>query len=217
MRAVISEKPRPPGEPHGHALARGRSSRSRHSHSNPGESPSAPCCRLRCSLNDLALGAVVETLTDEIRAVEQQEWVDNQGQVGPLVGHVRRRSLLQELTKLLDGESCVAHDPPERESVDGVVPRNRQDARAVRHDDVLASTGDHDPGLVQSAHGIEVIDAWDARQDQTATSISRISSPRSCSSTTARYSRIASLMFSTASASVAPCDQHPGRPGTETE
>ncbi len=124
---------------------------------------------------------------------------------------------LQEITKLFGRESGVAHDPTERESVDGVVPRNRQDARAVRHDDVLALTDDGKPGFLQGAYGIEVVDARDLRQGQTATSISRISSPRSCSSTTARYSRIASLTFSTASASVAPCDQHPGKPGTETE
>lgn len=126
-------------------------------------------------------------------------------------------AVLQQVAKLLGGESGVADDPTERESIDGVVPRNRQDARAVRHDNVLALTDDHEPSLLQGAHGIEVIDARDLRQGQTATSISRISSPRSCSSTTARYSRIASLMFSTASASVAPCDQHPGKPGTETE
>jgi len=115
-----------------------------------------------------------------------------------------RPTSLQKIAKLLRSESGVAHASPEREGVDRVVPWNRQDAHAVRHDDVLALTDDGKPGFLQSAHGIEVIDAGDLRQGQTATSISRISSPRSCSSTTARYSRIASLIFSTASASVAP-------------
>lgn len=36
------------------------------------------------------------------------------------------------------------------------------------------------------------------------------------SATDARYSRIASRMFEIASSSVDPCDQHPGRPGTDT-
>ena len=97
---------------------------------------------------------------------------------------MRRRSLLQETTELLCGDSYVALDPPEREGVDRVVPRNRQDARAVRHDHELALTDDGEPGLLQSAHGIEVIDARNTRHGQTATSILRISSPRSWSSTT---------------------------------
>ena len=33
----------------------------------------------------------------------------------------------------------------------------------------------------------------------------------------ARYSRIASWMFSRTSSSVAPCDQQPGNPGTEAQ
>jgi hypothetical protein len=51
---------------------------------------------------------------------------------------------------------------------------------------------------------------------QTMTSTSRTSSFFSDSSTAARYSRIASWMFSRASSSVAPCDQQPGSPGQET-
>src|SRR5262245_40715490 len=49
-----------------------------------------------------------------------------------------------------------------------------------------------------------------------AISISRTTAPSRRASRTARYSRIASRIFSRASSSVAPCDQQPGRPGTET-
>src|SRR5674536_201613 len=62
--------------------------------------------------------------------------------------------------------------PPSVKALTGVVPRNRQDARAVRHDDVLALTDDHKPCLPQSTPGVEVIDARDLRQGQTATSVS---------------------------------------------
>ena len=51
---------------------------------------------------------------------------------------------------------------------------------------------------------------------QPATSTSRTVAPRSRSSRAARYSRIASWMFSSASCSVSPWDQHPGSPGTDT-
>ena len=47
----------------------------------------------------------------------------------------------------------------------------------------------------------------------TGTSTSRTFSVRVISSTAARYSSIASVMFWRASSSVSPCDQHPGRPG----
>ncbi len=54
------------------------------------------------------------------------------------------------------------------------------------------------------------------RTAQTATSISRTMAPSPRSPAAARYSRMASRMFSTASCSVTPWDQQPGRPGTET-
>ncbi len=55
-----------------------------------------------------------------------------------------------------------------------------------------------------------------AERPQAATSTSRIVAPFSSLSTAARYSSIAFLMLSSASASVRPCDQQPGSPGTET-
>lgn len=64
---------------------------------------------------------------------------------------------------------------------------------------------------------IEMPDTRNARQIPTATSISRIGSPRSCSSTIKVNSRMAVLIFSMASASMAPRDQQPGKPRTEME
>ena len=85
--------------------------------------------------------------------------------------------LLEQLAKLLNGQAGVAHDPAERVRVDRVVTRDGQDACAVRHDDVLALADDLEPRLLESSHGIEVVDAGDPGHGQTATSISRISSP----------------------------------------
>ena len=73
----------------------------------------------------------------------------------------------------------VAHDAAEREHVDWAVPGNRQDAGVVCHGDVFTLPFDGEVGLLQSANCAEVVDAGQLGQDQTATSISRTSSPRS--------------------------------------
>ena len=41
------------------------------------------------------------------------------------------RSLLQQIAKLLNGETGVTHDAAERKGVDGVMSWDRQDAGAV--------------------------------------------------------------------------------------
>lgn len=45
---------------------------------------------------------------------------------------------LEQFTKLLDGKSGVADDTTQCECVDGIVARNGQNARPIRHDKVLA-------------------------------------------------------------------------------
>src|SRR5437763_7818493 len=71
-------------------------------------------------------------------------------------------------------------------------------------------------GSFQCSDGVEVIDARNLRHYETPTSTSRTSASAVVSSTAPRYSSIALRMFSSASASVAPCDQHPGKPGQDT-
>jgi hypothetical protein len=95
--------------------------------------------------------------------------------------------------------------------------REREKALPVRHDDLLALTHIGKPRLFERTHGVERVDARDPGQGEIATSTARTSSPRRWSSTAARSSRIASLMFSIASASLAPRDLQRGKPGTETE
>ena len=123
----------------------------------------------------------------------------------------------EELAELLNRESGIADNAAKGEGVDGVVTRNGQYPAVVRHDDVLALTHDHKASLLEGSNSVEMVDAGNLRQGYAVTSISRTSAPRNCSSTTLKYSRMASLMFSRASVSDAPCDQQPGRPGTETE
>src|SRR3990172_8157618 len=81
---------------------------------------------------------------------------------------------------------------------------------------MLALAEEAEPGFLECFDRLEMIDAGKLRHAQTVTSISRTSASRSESETASRYSRIASWMFSRASCSVFPCDQHPGNPGQET-
>ncbi len=72
---------------------------------------------------------------------------------------VGRHGGLKQLAKLLDGEAGVADDTAQGKCVDGVVTRDREDARLVGHNDVFALADHGKPGLFESADGIEMIDA----------------------------------------------------------
>jgi hypothetical protein len=76
----------------------------------------------------------------------------------------------------------------------------------------------HEPkaGFLKGAHGILVVNPRELRHAYEATSTSRTTAPFSSPARAARYSRIASRMLVRASDSVAPWDQHPGSPGTDT-
>ncbi len=71
---------------------------------------------------------------------------------------------LQQFSKLLNSETSVADDTAKRESVDGVVARDGQNARTVRHDDVLALTDDRETRLFEGAHCEKMIDTRDLGQ-----------------------------------------------------
>ena len=85
---------------------------------------------------------------------------------------------LQQIAKLLDRETRVPDNTTEGESVDRIVARNSDHARAACHDDVLALTNDRETCLFKSVHSFEMIDAGYLRQDYTTTSTSRTGSPR---------------------------------------
>ena len=71
---------------------------------------------------------------------------------------------LQQLAKLLYGEASIADDTAEGERVDRIVARDGQNARTVRHDDVLALTDDRKTCLLKGAHCVEMVDARDLGQ-----------------------------------------------------
>ena len=109
-----------------------------------------------------------------------------------------------EIAELLGSETRISGDTAHGECIDRVMARNCEYSSAIGHYDVLTLANDTKAGLLQCPNSVKVVDTRDLWQRYTVTSISRMSSPRSCSSTTDKYSRIASRMFSIASSSVAP-------------
>jgi hypothetical protein len=79
--------------------------------------------------------------------------------------HFRAHSVYRSARNLLNREARVTNDAAESEGIDRIVARDRNDSRAVRHDDVLALPDDHEPSLLERAYGVEMIDAGDPGQD----------------------------------------------------
>jgi hypothetical protein len=64
-----------------------------------------------------------------------------------------------KFAELFHAEAGITRDAAHRESVYGIVARNRHNANPIRHDDVFALAEDAKAGLLQSLHGIEMVDA----------------------------------------------------------
>jgi hypothetical protein len=68
-----------------------------------------------------------------------------------------------------NSRNCSTDKPASRdtahgECIDGIVPRDGNDAQTIAHDNMLPLTRDMKAGFLESAHGVKVIDTWDARQ-----------------------------------------------------
>src|SRR5690606_29852003 len=122
----------------------------------------------------------------------------------------------KQLPKLLVRQPSVAYDVAHRDRVNWVMARDRQDACAISHDDMLALSRDAKADFFQCADGLKMIHARKSGHGYASTSISLTICSRPNSSTIARYSCRASRMFVNASCSFAPCEWQPGSPGTET-
>ncbi len=68
-------------------------------------------------------------------------------------------SCSEKLAELFDGESRVAHNTTHRKGVDGIVSRDSEDALSVGRHGVLAFANNAEPGPLQGANGVEMIDA----------------------------------------------------------
>ena len=70
---------------------------------------------------------------------------------------------LEKSFELFDVETSIARNAAHRKGIYWIVARNRHNANAIRHDDMLALAHDAKAGLLQSPNGIEVIDAGNLR------------------------------------------------------
>jgi hypothetical protein len=68
-------------------------------------------------------------------------------------------SLPKVIPELLDRQAGISHKAAYGVGVDRVVPRDRDDAYSVRHDDVLALPDEAEPGFLEGPDRIEMGDA----------------------------------------------------------
>ncbi len=71
---------------------------------------------------------------------------------------------LPQITELLYRQTRIASDASHGECIDGIVPRDGNDARTIAHDNMLSLTRDMKAGFLKSAHSVKVIDTREARQ-----------------------------------------------------
>jgi len=70
---------------------------------------------------------------------------------------------LQQVAKLIDGQSCVADNPTHRKGIDGVVSRNGENTLPVRKHDMLPFACDPKADLLLHPHRIQMVDAGELR------------------------------------------------------
>ena len=70
-----------------------------------------------------------------------------------------RPLLLEKPTKLVVRKACVANDRSHRDRIHGIVARDRYDPDAIGHHDVLSLPHNVKAGILQSANGVEVMNA----------------------------------------------------------
>jgi len=64
---------------------------------------------------------------------------------------------LQQILEFLNREARIANNASHGISINRIVPWDRKDSRAIRHDNVFALANDAKVRLLQGSHGIKVI------------------------------------------------------------
>jgi hypothetical protein len=88
---------------------------------------------------------------------------DKQRVRGRVHAVVRWRASLEELLECFDSQTGIPHDAAHRKRIHRVMARDREDADAVRHNDVLTLTNDPKASFLQGPHRIKVVDAGNLR------------------------------------------------------
>lgn len=66
----------------------------------------------------------------------------------------------EKIAKLLDSQTCVAHDPKHGEGIHRIVARNGHRSSAIRHNDVPALANHLKAGSLKSFHRLKMVDTW---------------------------------------------------------
>ncbi len=67
------------------------------------------------------------------------------------------------MPKLLDGQTGIADETCHGVGIDRVVPRDREHADPVGHDDILALTNYVETGFLEGSNCVEMVDARELR------------------------------------------------------
>src|SRR5262245_53946527 len=105
----------------------------------------------------------------------------------------------EQLFKPSDCKTCIFNNSTHSDRVHRIVSWNGDETRSVTHYNVLALTHNSEASLFERLYRPEMINAGNFRHRQTVTSTSRTSAAGNVSFIAAKYSRIASRIFSTAS------------------
>jgi hypothetical protein len=76
---------------------------------------------------------------------------------------VRWRTSLEEFLESFGRQPCIPHNTAHRKRIHRIMARDREDANAVGHNDVLALTDYPKAGLPQSPDRIQMVDAGNLR------------------------------------------------------
>jgi len=82
---------------------------------------------------------------------------------------------LQQFLECFDGKPGIHDDSAHRECLYWIMSGDSHEPRSVGHYNVFALPNDFIPSLFQRAHGLQVIDPRNLGQNQSPTSISRVS------------------------------------------
>lgn len=118
------------------------------------------------------------------------------------------------LAKLFGCESSIAGDAAHGVGVNRTVARNGVNALPVGHDDVLSLTSDTEVEFLKHPDGIEMIDARDLRHELGDLDLA----DHRVLQQLVAHGKVLPDGVSDVGESFGfrgPCDQHPGRPGTE--
>lgn len=83
----------------------------------------------------------------------------------------------QEVSEFRDGKPGILNDSAHGVGIHGVITRDGQEARSIRHHDMLALPQDPESGALERSDCVQMIDARYLRHRSYATSTSRTSTP----------------------------------------